>query len=133
ALAGLGGGLAHQGGARELVAVVAGAAHQQVWRSGDEASSWRSAFSISAGYCSFFHCAVAFARERRVKRLSSLRVCAVIAGLPRKVSARLISFAASSGRRALSLSSSCRRVAGVGILLRTRNGAGSCRGGASQP
>src|SRR5437660_20118 len=44
----------HQARARELGAVVAGTGHQQVWKSGEMATSWRSAFSISVGYSDLF-------------------------------------------------------------------------------
>ena len=64
--------------------------------------SCRSAFSISAGYCSFFHFAFASPSARLAKRFSSAWVWPVSDGSPRKVSALRSSFAASSGSFALS-------------------------------
>src|SRR6476646_1820814 len=46
---GLGRAAAEEGQARELVTVVAGVFGHEVWRSGADASSWRSAFSIKGG------------------------------------------------------------------------------------
>src|SRR5207237_2186791 len=106
--AGLGGSPPHERGPRELVAVVA-VGHQQVWRSGDEASSCRSAFSISAGYCSFFHLALASASAWRAKRFSSPWVRPVSTGCPKKLSARPSSLEASGGSFALPLSRTCGR------------------------
>ena len=108
---GLGGGLADERGPGELVAVVAGVGHQQVWRSGEEASSWRSAFSTSAGYCSFFQEECASDSARFAKCFSSAWVCAVSEGSPRKASARRRSLLASYGSFALPLSRTCGRIA----------------------
>ena len=83
-----GGGPAHERGPGELVAVVA-AAHE-VWRSGDEAISCRSAFSISGGYCSFFHLALRVAeRPSREALQLAVRPAGERRGCPRTSTARL--------------------------------------------